>query len=195
MLQTTIIGNVGGDARLNEKDGRKFTTFRVAHNDRWTDDAGQTHSNTLWVDCIMSDHPKVAEYLKAGTLVAVVGDVTLRVYSSPKDRCMKAGMTIRVRQVELLGGQADPVPTRLYDQNGVQHNVTKFYWTDVANTQLINTRGDVFTVDANGWVVSAVDAEVAAQTDTSNDGAVQHQSEEIQEQEPAKEKENGKRNS
>ena len=33
MLQAFLIGNVGADAQLQAKDGRKFTTFRVAHND------------------------------------------------------------------------------------------------------------------------------------------------------------------
>ena len=41
MLQTTVIGNVGADAQVNNKDGREFVTFRVAHNDTWTDQAGQ----------------------------------------------------------------------------------------------------------------------------------------------------------
>lgn len=152
MLQAILIGNVGADATYQEKDGRKFTTFRVAHNDRWTDQAGQTHNNTTWVDCILNDHPKVAEFLKQGTQVAIIGNVSLRVFSSEKDRCMKAGMTINVRNVELLGGQTDPVPARLYDANGLQHDVNKFYHTNVASTQLMSQRGAQFAVDANGWV-------------------------------------------
>lgn len=152
MLQAILIGNVGANAEYQEKDGRKFTTFRVAHNDRWTDQAGQTHNNTVWVDCIMNDHPNVAQYLKQGTQVAIIGNVSLRVYSSQKDRCMKAGITINVRNVELLGGQTDPVPTRLYDQQGLQHDVTKFYHTNVASTQLMSQRGEQFAVDENGWV-------------------------------------------
>ncbi len=152
MLQAILIGNVGANAEYQEKDGRKFTTFRVAHNDRWTDQTGQTHNNTVWVDCIMNDHPNVAQYLKQGTQVAIIGNVSLRVYSSQKDRCMKAGMTINVRNVELLGGQTDAVPTRLYDQQGLQHDVTKFYHTNVASTQLMSQRGEPFAVDQNGWV-------------------------------------------
>lgn len=152
MLQTTVIGNVGADAQVNNKDGQEFVTFRVAHNDSWTDQAGQQHSNTIWVDCIMNGHPKVADFIKAGTQVVCIGRTSLRVYSSEKDRCMKAGIQIKVDSVQLLGGASDDVPRKLYDANGVQHDVKKWYLTDVKDTELLNVRGDHFKVDANGWV-------------------------------------------
>lgn len=152
MLQAFLIGNVGADAQLQARDGRKFTTFRVAHNDVWTDQTGQEHRTSIWVDCVMNDHPKVAEYIKAGTQVCVWGTITLRVYSSAKDRCMKAGMQINVRSIELLGGRNDVVPTHLYDSQGVQHDVVKMYFTDVKSTILMSQRGAQFDVDHKGWV-------------------------------------------
>lgn len=152
MLQTTVIGNVGADAQFQSKDGREFVTFRVAHNDVWTDQAGQQHSSTIWVDCIMNGKPKVAEFIKAGTQVFISGRTSVRVYSSEKDRCMKAGITINVDSVQLLGGINDEVPRRLYDQNGAQHDVKKWYLTDVKSTTLKNVKGDEFLVDPNGWV-------------------------------------------
>ena len=65
---------------------------------------------------------------------------------------MKAGMTINVRQVELLGGSTDAVPTRLYDSNGLQHDVHKYYGTDVQSTQLMAMNGKRFNVDVKGWI-------------------------------------------
>lgn len=156
MLQAIIIGNVGADAQLQSKDGRDFTTFRVAHNDSWTDQAGQQHTSSIWVDCIMSGHAKVAEYIRQGTTVCVMGTVSLRVYSSEKDRCMKCGMTINVRSVELIGSRPDAVPSRLYDAQGAQHNVQKYYLTDVKSCKLRNMRSDIFDVDASGWVTPCV---------------------------------------
>lgn len=152
MLQATVIGNVGADAQVNNKDGREFVTFRVAHNDSWTDAAGTQHSSVVWVDCIMNGKPKVAEFIKQGTQLVVIGTVRLRVYSSQKDRCMKAGMTIHVDSVQLLGGANDDVPRRLYDDQGVQHDIKKWYLTDVKGVQLTSMRGDRYQVDGNGWV-------------------------------------------
>lgn len=166
MLQLILVGNLGADALLQEKDGRKFTTFRVAHNDSWTDGNGQRHDNTIWVDCIMNEHPKVTEYLKQGQQVVVIGTVSLRVYSSQKDRCMKAGMTINVQRIELIGGQSDAVPSRLYDTNGVQHQVTKYYMTDVKSTLLVSSRGQHFDTDENGWVIAGA---AAGQTEQTNE--------------------------
>lgn len=152
MLQATVIGNVGADAQFQSKDGRDFVTFRVAHNDTWTDQAGVQHTNVVWVDCIMNGKPKVAEYIKAGTQVVVVGNVTLRVYSSAKDKCMKAGMTINTMSVQLLGGLSDAVPRRLYDANGVQHDVQKYYMTDVKKGTLLSLKGEQYSTDENGWI-------------------------------------------
>lgn len=152
MLQAIVCGYLGADAECKTEQGREFTTFRVAHSDRWTDANQQTHESTTWVDCIMSGHPNVAEYLKQGTLVYVSGHVKLRAYSSEKVRAFVAGMTISVVTVELLGGGADAVPRRLYDRAGVMHDVRKYYYTDTPGEVLTNGRGKEFAVDDNGWV-------------------------------------------
>ena len=44
MLQTIAIGNVGAEPKFNNKDGKEFITFRIAHNDSWTDQAGNQHT-------------------------------------------------------------------------------------------------------------------------------------------------------
>lgn len=168
MLQATVIGNVGADASVQSKDGREFVTWRVAHNDTWTDQSGQQHSNTIWVDCIMNGRPKVAEFIKAGTQVVCIGRVQLRTYSSAKDRCIKAGIQIQVESIQLLGGASDDVPRRLYDDHGVQHDVKKWYLTDVKSTMLMSQRGDQFKVDDNGWVSPYAPTESNTQNDADN---------------------------
>lgn len=171
MLQTIVIGNVGAVPEVKGEQGREFITFRVCHNDRWKDEAGVEHTNSVWVDCVMNGVPKVKNYLMPGTTVCVMGSIQLRVYSSKKDRCMKAGMQVNVRQIELIGGRPDAVPSRLYDSNGLQHDVSKWYLTDCKSTPLLSMSGAQFITDANGWV-SPVKAEpTQLQADNAADGA------------------------
>lgn len=155
MLQVNLIGNLGGNAEVKAADGREFVTFRVAHNESYTDSNGQKVDRTQWIDCTMNcngGRPAVLPYLLAGTMVYVVGSMTTRIYSSAKDRCMKAGVTIHVQRIELLGGQPDPIPRRLYDKDGVQVDVTKFYHVESIGQELLDLKGNVFVSDANGWV-------------------------------------------
>jgi hypothetical protein len=89
---------------------------------------------------------------------------------------MKAGMTINVESVQLLGGSSDEVPRRLYDEHGVQHDTKKYYLTDVKGTTLMSQRGERFNVDANGWVSPNAPADTTAtgsddNIDRSADGA------------------------
>lgn len=170
MLKVTFIGQLGADAEKKSADNGKFTTFRAAHNEVYKDDAGGEHSTTIWVDCTMNDHPAVADYLKAGTSVYIEGYPSLRVYSSPKDRCMKAGMTIRVQKIELLGGRVDSVPRHLIDSNGVLHDVNKFYnVADAKKCQLMDKRGNVFDVDKNGWVTPVAPSDNQGTSDQSKE--------------------------
>ena len=153
MLQVQLIGNVGADAVRKSGDGYEFVSFRVCHNERFTGQDGVAHESTMWVDCILDKDAKVAEYLKAGTMVYVTGSLKLRVYSSEKDRCMKAGATIRVSRCELLSAKADPVPRRLVGSDGAFHDVVKYYHTDAAGTFMTSERGQKFAIDDNGWVM------------------------------------------
>lgn len=170
MLQATCIGYLGADAQVKADNGQQFITMRIAHSERYTDRNGQEHDTTIWVDATMNANPipKVFEYLKKGTLVYISGAVRLRVYSSEKDRCMKAGMTIHVRNIELLGGQGDVVPRRLYDKDGLQHDVAKFYFTDVKNTTLFSQSAAPFAVDKKGFVQPIVPEQEANQTEVNH---------------------------
>ena len=106
MLKLVIIGNLGADAELRNANGAQFLSFRVAHSDRWTDrNSGEVHDNTTWVSCTLNgDGGNLRPYLKQGTKVFVYGDVSTRIYVSPKDGKQYAGIDCRVRQLELCGG-------------------------------------------------------------------------------------------
>lgn len=128
MFQAKVIGHIGNDAEVKSNNGKEFTTFRVAHTDKWTDEQGNTKEQTTWVDCVINGKSAVVEYLKKGTCVFCEGNANLRIYSSAKDRCMKAGITINVRSIELVGAKPDAVPSVLYRaDDGTQVVVNKFY--------------------------------------------------------------------
>lgn len=161
MLKTTVIGYLGADAQVQVSNGKEFTTLRVAHTSKWTDASGTVHEETTWVDCIMNGSSKVNEFLKKGQLVYVSGSTSLRVYSSAKDRCMKAGLTINVQSIELLGAKSDDMPTVLYRKDtGEEVKVKRFYHseqcvqardTDPA-TALVSKNGKEYLASAKGWI-------------------------------------------
>lgn len=161
MLQTTLIGHLGSDAEFKSVNGKEFTAFRVANSERWTDDNGTVHDETQWVDCIINGKPGVLPYLKKGQQVCVIGSSRTRVYSSKKDRCMKAGLTINARTIELLGGKSDEIPSQLFDANsGASVDIKKWYnapslvrdenqpeWIP-----LLSRSQEQFIADRNGWI-------------------------------------------
>ena len=153
MFKSNVIGNLGADAQVKESNGSKFVTFRVAHTESYTDQGGQKHESTTWIDCIMSNaESKVIPFLKKGVKVYVSGNCSLRVFSSAKYRQMMAGAQINVQSVELLGGSTDEVPRQLIDANGVIHQVNKYYLTDMKSVTLYSQSGQEFDVDEEGWV-------------------------------------------
>lgn len=156
MLIATLIGNLGANAEIKSADGREFVSFRVAHNDSYKDADGNRVESSMWVDCTMScsnGRPAVLPYLTKGTAVCVVGQVSTRVYSSEKDRCMKAGLKIHVQRVELIGAAGDNCPRRLYTKDGAMVDVLKYFHAETKETTLYDQRGNAYTIAEGGWVV------------------------------------------
>lgn len=167
MIKVEVIGNLGADCEVKESNGNKFGACRVAHTDKYTDAQGNVHESTMWVDIVIPDaENKVIPYLKAGVKVFVRGNASLRVYSSQKDRCMKAGLTINAREIELCGGSSDAVPRQLIDpSNGQLFDVTKCYWigketkgmkkNDVVD--MTDAKGGRYQMDSVGFVHPVVE--------------------------------------
>lgn len=162
MLKVELIGNLGADVEIKESNGSKFATMRIAHSDRWTDDQGNVKESTTWVDVTMNNtESKVLQYLKAGVKVFVRGTARLRVYSSQKDRCMKAGLTIVASEIELCGGSSDEVPRELFaPDNGQFFKVAKYYQSDLDTSKwkkedqaiLVDRQAHRYIVVKGGWV-------------------------------------------
>lgn len=157
MFRIEVIGNLGADAQIKGEGERKFISFNVAHTDRWRDDDGTTHESTQWVSCIINDvNSKVLPYLLKGKSVYVRGEGRLRAFSSEKERKWVAGVTVNVREIELIGGQVDPVPARLAMKDGTLLNIYKAFYIDPTidkkPTELYDGAMNKFAVDKNGFV-------------------------------------------
>lgn len=195
MLQALLIGNIGANAQVKVSDGQEFVTFRVAHNEAYTKQDGTKVEKSMWIDCTMScanGRPAVLPYLVQGALVFIQGSVSTRVYSSEKDRCMKAGISIKVQKVELLGGVADAVPRRLYTKDGVMVDVSKHFWCSEKATQLLSQSGKLFNVDANGFITPEMDSQAQQVQEQQQATQAQEQQQQSETQGEKKAKSNAK---
>ena len=195
MLQALLIGNIGANAQVKSSDGQEFVTFRVAHNEAYTKQDGTKVEKSMWIDCTMScanGRPAVLPYLVQGALVFIQGSVSTRVYSSEKDRCMKAGISIKVQKVELLGGVSDAVPRRLYTKDGVMVDVSKHFWCSEKATQLLSQSGKLFNVDANGFITPEMDSQVQQVQEQQQATQTQEQQQRTETQGEKKAKSNAK---
>lgn len=162
MLKVELIGNLGADVEIKEANGSQFATFRVANTSKYKTNDGEERTVTNWIDCTINNvESKVLPFLKAGVKVFVRGNASLRVYSSKKDRCMKAGLQVSVNEVELCGGNSDAVARQVIDpSDGTIHDTSKFYWCDVSTKgmkkddvkELIDARGDRYIMNSGGFV-------------------------------------------
>lgn len=188
MLQLTIIGHLGADAEIKNSNGHNFVSFRVAHTESFTDAAGNRKERTQWISCALNgDGGELFKYLKQGTQVCVVGNMTLGVASSQKLRAMVATCNVHVRSIELLsGGNRDEVPRQLADCNGRLINTMKMYTVDVNTWQelgvgpdgadLYDNRGNCYRIDSNAIITKLAESPSNNET-TPTDGSNTEQSE------------------
>lgn len=173
MLKVELIGNIGADVEIKDYQGNKFATFRVAHSSKYKDAQGNETESTTWVDVTLNDtESKVIPFLKQGVKVFVRGNASLRVYSSPKDKMMKAGLQVSAWEIELCGGQSDDVPRQLVDpSNGALVDVTKHYWCNLSTEgmkadeykELFDKKGHSYMMNYGGFVVPSAEGSQAEQ--------------------------------
>lgn len=180
MFRASIIGNLGADAHIEQNNGRPFVSFNVAHNDRYTREDGTQVERQQWISCALNgDGGKLLPFLTKGRAVYVEGRCSVRVYSSEKERRMVAGVNISVDHVELIGGQSDIVPSRLFDEQGVMHNVSKSYWINEIeatavlsgkpSATLMTPSGQRFTLTPPCWIAPEVTQQPVADNTVENE--------------------------
>src|SRR6476620_11326771 len=107
MIKMQVIGNLGKDCIVNTVNGKNVINFTVAHTEKYRDSAGNNQEKTTWVDCAYwTDRTALAPYLQKGKQVFVEGTPEVR-SSTRNDGTAGASLSLRVREVQLLGGKGD----------------------------------------------------------------------------------------
>lgn len=158
MKYLTVIGNLGADAEARREEGREFLSMSIADTTTKRREDGTTTETTEWISATYNgNHNELLPYLKKGQKIMAIGECATRLFSSKKDRCMKAGINLYIRELRLLGSNPDPIPNRLYDYNGQERPVTKYYWAGPTEEgRLYDRRGQAYDVTPEGWVQSPV---------------------------------------
>jgi single-strand DNA-binding protein len=106
MIKLQVIGHLGRDANKNEVGGKTVINFTVAHSENFTDKNGEKQSKTLWVDCAKwGEQTGILPYLTKGSQVYVEGQPEVRTWE--KDGKSGASLTLRVSQIQLIGGRTE----------------------------------------------------------------------------------------
>jgi single-strand DNA-binding protein len=107
MIKMQIIGNLGKDCVVNTVNGKNVINFTVAHTEKYKDSQGNNQEKTTWVDCAWwTDRTAIAQYLTKGKQVYVEGQPEARSFQR-NDGTPGASLSLRVREVQLLGGRGD----------------------------------------------------------------------------------------
>ena len=107
MIKLQVIGNLGKDCIVNTVNGKNVINFNVAHTEKFRDSQGNNQERTTWVDCAYwTDRTAISPYLTKGKQVFVEGTPEVRTYTR-SDGTAGASLSLRVREVQLLGGRGD----------------------------------------------------------------------------------------
>lgn len=116
MIKMQVIGHLGKDCTVNTVNGKNVINFTVAHSEKFKDSQGVLQERTTWVDCsYWTDRTAVAPYLVKGQLVFVEGNPEARAYQK-SDGTPGVSLTLRIREVQLLGKKSDNVSGGNYEQ-------------------------------------------------------------------------------
>lgn len=107
MIKMQIIGHLGKDCVVNTVSGKNVINFTVAHTEKYKDNQGNQQEKTIWVDCAYwTDRTAIAQYLTKGKQVYAEGRPEVKSFQR-NDGTPGASLTMRILEVQLLGGRGD----------------------------------------------------------------------------------------
>jgi single-strand DNA-binding protein len=116
MIKLQVIGNLGKDCVVNNVNGKTVINFSVAHTEKFKDAQGNQKDKTIWVDCAYwTDRTGITPYLTKGKTVYVEGSPEVKTYTTNDGRS-GASLTMRVQNVQLVGGRSESTPAGGYTE-------------------------------------------------------------------------------
>ena len=117
MIKMQIIGHLGKDCVVNTVNGKNVINFSLAHTEKFKDSQGNMQEKTTWVDCAYwTDRTAVAQYLTKSKQVYAEGTPELKTFQR-NDGTPGTSLSLRVREVQLLGGKGDNIGSGTFQPN------------------------------------------------------------------------------
>lgn len=128
-IKMIAVGHLGHDASIKILPGGAIAVinFSLACTERYRDKDNNMMTKTTWVDCAIwrkPDKTKIADYLKKGDHVYVVGQPDTRAWLN-KEKEPASSLQLRVEEIEFLnskngGSPSKPANEVVQTQTGVQ---------------------------------------------------------------------------
>lgn len=94
--------NIGQDSVVKQIEGQNVVEFTVADNRKYKDSSGEHKEVTTWYRCsYWTSHVAIAEFLKKGSTVNVVGKLTASAYLN-KSNQPQSDLKVTVNEIDLL---------------------------------------------------------------------------------------------
>ena len=126
MYKTIVSGNLGRDAEVKEKNGKKFITFPMANTEKRNGEPV-----TTWFQCFIHNQKMVdssfSQYLKKGTKVLIEGRQFSEIWNK-EDNTQQITHSILVYTAELMGsssGHQQPENMAAADPSGAKKEDSK----------------------------------------------------------------------
>ena len=101
-----LTGRLTADAKISTlTDERQVTNFTIVMNDRFKTKAGEKREVNTFIKCAYWVSPKVAEYLKKGSIITVYGRIGLDVYKNAEGEA-KGSLTFHVNDIKFISKAA-----------------------------------------------------------------------------------------
>ena len=102
MFQLNVLGRVGKDPEVRERNGEYLILFTIAHTATYINKTGEKVETTTWINCnLWRKSAKQAEFIKKGDLLLVSGTPGVSPYLS-MENAPRANMTLNIKDLNFL---------------------------------------------------------------------------------------------